>query len=121
MSSAIHVIINGTILPPIVETIDNGARCENGPMIGLVASSEKMMTAIMLEKRMIGHRRPLRWPSESHVHVKEYTVVKALLRVGYSFCVLLLVQLRDSRGRRVCDARFELRCRLAAGPSYCVL
>lgn len=90
MSSAIQAMVNGTILPPIVDTMYSGALCEKGPMTGVTASSVKIMIAIMLEKRMTGHRRPLRGPSDIHTQVKEYTAVKALQRVGYSFCIGVL-------------------------------
>jgi hypothetical protein len=85
MSSAIHAIVKGTMLPPIVDTMYSGALCEKGPMTGVTASNVKMMIAHILEKRMTGHRRPLRGPSDIHTHVNEYTAVKALHRVGYSF------------------------------------
>ena len=71
MSSAIHAIVNGTMLPAILDTIYSGARCENGPMMGVVASREKTMTAIVLEKRITGQRRPLSGPSEIQTQVRE--------------------------------------------------
>ena len=86
MSSDIHAIVKGTILPPMDDTMYNGARCEKGPMTGVTASKVNTMMAIMLEKRMIGHRRPRNGPSEIQTQVKEYTAVKALPSVGYSFC-----------------------------------
>jgi hypothetical protein len=86
MSSDIHAIVKGTILPPMDDTMYNGARCEKGPMTGVTASKVNTTMAIMLENRMIGHRRPRNGPSEIQTQVKEYTAVKALPSVGYSFC-----------------------------------
>jgi hypothetical protein len=71
MSSAIHAIVNGTMLPPIDDTMYKGARCENGPMTGVTASNVKTTTAIVFENSMIGHRRPLRGPSDIQTQVKE--------------------------------------------------
>lgn len=71
MSSAIHAIVKGTMLPPIEETMYSGARCENGPITGVTASKVKTMMAIMLEKRMMGHLRPRSGPSEIQTQVRE--------------------------------------------------
>lgn len=86
MSSAIHAIVKGTILPPMDDIIYNGARCEKGPMTGVTTNKANMTMAIMFENSMTGHRRPLKGPSEIQTQVNEYTAVKALPRVGYSFC-----------------------------------
>jgi hypothetical protein len=86
MSSAIHAIVNGTMLPPIDDTMYKGARWENGPMTGVTARSVNTMMAIVFENSMTGHRRPLRGPSDSHTQVNEYAAVKALPIVGYWFC-----------------------------------
>ncbi|KAL1610699.1 hypothetical protein SLS60_002369 [Paraconiothyrium brasiliense] len=58
MSSAIHAIVKGTILPPIDDTMYSGARCEKGPMTGVTTSKAKTTIAIIFENKMIGHRRP---------------------------------------------------------------
>ena len=54
-------------------------------MTGVTASNTNTTIAIIFENRMTGHRRPRKGPSEIHTHVREYTAVKALPRVGYSF------------------------------------
>jgi hypothetical protein len=86
MSSAIHAMVNGTMLPPIDDTIYRGARCENGPITGVTANKVKTTIATVLEKSMTGHRRPLRGPSDIQTQIKEYAAVKALPIVGYWFC-----------------------------------
>jgi hypothetical protein len=85
MSSAIHAMVKGTMLPPIDDTMYKGARWANGPITGVTASRVKMTMAIVFENSMTGHRRPLRGPSEIQTQVKEYTAVKALPIVGYWF------------------------------------
>lgn len=97
----------------------NGARCEKGPMTGVTASKVKMMTAIMLEKRITGHRRPFNGPSEIQTQVKEYTAVKALPSVGYSFYQMELAYSFITNHHQAMreNLRFEPPCKLPAGPS----
>ena len=59
------------MLPPMDETMYSGALCEKGPMTGVAASKEKTTTAMVLEKRMMGQRRPRRGPSEIQTQVRE--------------------------------------------------
>lgn len=71
ISSAIHAIVKDTILPPIEETMYNGARRENRPITGVVASRMNTIMATMLENRMTGHRRPFNGLSEIQTQVSE--------------------------------------------------
>lgn len=80
-----YAMVNGTTLAPIEDTIYSGARCENGPNTGVTTSRTKTTMATRFENRITGYRRPRRGPSEIHTASKEYTAVKALPIVGYSF------------------------------------
>ena len=71
MSSAIHAMVRGTILPPILDKMYRGALCEKGPMTGVTASRVKMIIAMKLEKRITGQRRPRRGPSEIQTQTRE--------------------------------------------------
>lgn len=81
--SDIHAMVKGTALPPILDKMYSGARWLNGPNTGVTTSKTKMTMATTLPK--VGHLRPLSGPSEIQTARREYTAVKALPSVGYSF------------------------------------
>ena len=80
-----HAIVKGTALPPIEDTMYRGARWEKGPNTGVTTSKTKITMATKFPKMIMGQRRPLMGPSEIQSARREYTTVKALPRVGYSF------------------------------------
>jgi hypothetical protein len=78
-------MVSGTALPPIEDMIYSGARWEKGPNTGVTTSSVKITIATKFPNKITGYRRPLKGPSEIQTAKREYTAVKALPRVGYSF------------------------------------
>jgi hypothetical protein len=55
--------------------------------VGVTTSRVNMIMAIRFPKMIVGQRRPLNGPSEIQTARREYTAVKALPRVGYSFYI----------------------------------
>lgn len=80
-----YAIVNGTALPPILDTIYSGALCENGPNTGVTTRRVNITIATMFPKIMVGQRGLRSGPSEIQTARMEYTAVNALPRVGYSF------------------------------------
>lgn len=86
-----YAIVKGTALPPILDRIYSGARCENGPKTGVTTRSTKITIATRFPKMIVGQRRPRRGPSEIQTARREYTAVNALPSVGYSFLEMNVV------------------------------